>query len=85
MDSTDLTEDIRKDLVYEINEEPLDRSGLEFLYGKVWDTKELSESFEVLGFLAPFVEVREKSSGLRGSLEFQHNPRFYFNFIVDKR
>jgi hypothetical protein len=24
-----------------------------------------------------------KSSGKKGSLEFQHDPRFYFNFIED--
>jgi hypothetical protein len=29
--------------------------------------------------------VRRKSDGVKGSLEFQHNPRFYFNFKSDQR
>ena len=42
--------------------------------------KELTKEFEVLGFLAPFVMVRERSTGRKGSLLFQHWPRFYFDF-----
>jgi hypothetical protein len=34
----------------------------------------------VIGFLAPFVVVRRKIDGVKGSLEFQHHPRFYFGF-----
>jgi hypothetical protein len=33
--------------------------------------------------MAPFVIVTRKSDGAKGSLEFTHNPRFYFNFAVD--
>jgi len=43
-------------------------------------TDELREEYEVIGFLAPFVIVRRKSDGVRGSMEFTHNPRMYFNF-----
>jgi hypothetical protein len=32
------------------------------------------------GFKAPLVVVRRKSDGKKGSLEFQHQPRFYFGF-----
>ena len=45
-----------------------------------WDTAELQEDFEVLGFLAPFVVVRRKSDGVRGTLEFTHAPRLYFGW-----
>jgi hypothetical protein len=48
-----------------------------------WDTDELRRDFEVLGFMAPFVVVRRKSDGAKGSLEFTHSPRFYFNFVKD--
>jgi hypothetical protein len=41
---------------------------------------ELQQDFEVLGFMAPFVVVRRKSDGVRGSLTFQHTPRLYFDF-----
>ena len=51
---------------------------------EVWDTDELREEFEVTGFLAPFVVVRRKSDGKKGSLEFQHSPRFYFGFALDR-
>ena len=46
-----------------------------------WTTDELREEFEVIGFLAPFVVVRRKSDGVKGSLMFTHSPRIYFNFV----
>jgi hypothetical protein len=48
-----------------------------------WDTAELQRDFEVEGFCAPFVVVRRKSDGVRGSLQFNHNPRVYFGFTAD--
>ena len=79
----DETEDIRRELVKETNSVPGSREILEQKHGKVWDTKELSQEFEVLGFGAPFVVVKRKSDDKMGSLMFQHNPRFYFNFTED--
>ena len=51
--------------------------------GQVWDTSQLTEDYEVIGFLAPFVVVRRKSDGVKGSLEFTHRPRFYYRFRED--
>jgi hypothetical protein len=48
-----------------------------------WTTDELREEFEVIGFMAPFCVVRRKADGKKGSMEFTHNPRFYFNFVAD--
>jgi hypothetical protein len=48
-----------------------------------WTTDELREEFEVIGFMAPFCVVRRKSDGAKGSMEFTHNPRWYFNFVAD--
>jgi hypothetical protein len=79
----DPTEMPRRQRLAEINAEPGSRQALEAQYGKVWDTNELGEAFDVLGFLAPYVVVRRKSDGVKGSLEFQHDPRLYFNFQVD--
>jgi len=45
-----------------------------------WTTEELSRDFEVLGFQAPFVVVRRRSDGKKGSLEFTHSPRVYFGW-----
>lgn len=48
-----------------------------------WTTAELAEDFTVEGFLAPFVIVVRKNDGVRGSMMFTHNPRFYFNFMPE--
>ena len=80
---SDPTEAVRRELVNRINAEPGSREALEKQYGQVWDTQQLAQDFEVLGFMAPFVVVRRKSDGVKGSLEFQHSPRFYFNFVKD--
>lgn len=77
---SDPTEAIRRERVAEINAVPGSRAALEAQYGQVWDTDELSEEFEATGFMAPLIVVRRRSDGIKGSLEFQHSPRFYFNF-----
>src|SRR5438270_13646891 len=77
---SDPTEMNRRQRLVEINAEPGSREALEAQYGKVWTTDELAEDFEVIGFMAPLVVVRRKAGGLKGSLEFQHQPRIYFNF-----
>jgi hypothetical protein len=78
---SDPTEEIRRDLLVEINADPGSRAALEARYGQVWDTNQLAQDFEVEGFLAPIVVVRRRSDGQRGSLSFQHQPRFYFEFV----
>lgn len=45
-----------------------------------YNTQELQEHFEVIGFLAPFVSVRRKSDGVEGTMMFDHSPRVYFDF-----
>jgi len=49
-------------------------------YGRVWDTQQLQEEFEVESFLAPTVTVRRKSDNVRGTMLFTHKPRFYYAF-----
>ncbi len=77
---SDPTEDIRKQMLAEINAAPGSREYLEHKHGQVWTTSELSQEFDVLGFMAPVVVVCRKSDGVKGSLMFQANPRFYFGF-----
>ena len=62
----------------------MERKELEKRYGQVWDTKELQNDFKVLGFGAPYVAVIRKSDQVKGSLEFQHMPKFYFDFKKDE-
>jgi hypothetical protein len=76
----DPTEAIRRELVAAINAEPGSREALEAEYGQVWDTDQVRAEFEVTGFAAPFVVVTRKSDNAKGSLCFQHSPRFYFSF-----
>lgn len=76
----DPTETIRRERLAEINAEPGSRAALEAQYGKVWTTDELSEEFQIVGFMAPLCVVKRRADGMKGSVEFQHNPRFFFNF-----
>ena len=77
---SDPTEAIRREMVKDINAEPGSREALEAEHGQVWDTQEMQEDFQALGFGAPMIVVKRKSDGVKGSLMFQHNPRFYFDF-----
>lgn len=81
--TVDVTEQIRRERVVEINSNAAPRADLEARYGKVWNLEELSAEYVISGFMAPFVVVRRKSDGVVGSMEFQHSPRFYFNFSED--
>lgn len=76
------TEELRRERVAEINAEPGSREALEAQYGKVWSTDQLREEFEIIGFMAPYAVVKRIADGQKGSLEFQHMPRFYFNFTA---
>ena len=74
----DPTESFRREML-ETNQPHVDLAHAE----KRWDTAALSAEFEVIGFMAPFVAVRRKADGAKGSMEFTHSPRFYFNFVAD--
>ena len=68
------SEELRRDLQNMVN------SGEIPPEGQTWTTEQLREEFEVQGFMAPFVVVRRKSDGGRGTLTFRHAPRVYFDF-----
>jgi hypothetical protein len=82
---SDPTEMERRRRQAELNDRAAARSELEKRYTKVWDTDEMQRDYAVVGFMAPFIVVRRKSDDQLGSLEFQHSPRFYFNFMADKK
>jgi hypothetical protein len=77
---SDQTETVRRAMTAAINCSPGSREDLESRYGDVWDTSQLQEQFTVLGFCAPFCVVARKSDGVKGSVLFQHSPRFYHSF-----
>lgn len=80
----DPTEAFRRRRLIELNTKPMDRVELERRHGRVWSLRELASSFIIIGFMAPFVVVRRKADGVVGSLEFQHDPRLYFNWKEDR-
>lgn len=81
----DETEQARRDRIAELAAEPGTREALEQQYGPVWDTQQLTNDFDVLGFMSPYVVVVRKSDGQKGSLEFRSRPeRLYFNFEPHK-
>ena len=77
---SDPTEGIRRQMTAQINAVEGSRKYLEHKHGQVWSTSDLQEDFTVLGFGAPLVVVARKSDGVRGSLYFQNDPRYYFGF-----
>ena len=89
MSNIDPTEEIRRAGVESIGRAvaaaPDPRKLMEDLHGKdgVWDGDQLSEQFEVLGFLAPLVIVKRKSDGVKGTMYFSHQPRLYFGFMPE--
>lgn len=44
-------------------------------------TDEMLAEYEVLGFALGFCIVQRKSDGVKGTLDFDHMPRRYFNFV----
>lgn len=81
----DETEQARRARQAEIELEAASIEELSQRYGTIWNTEAMRQEFEVLGFMAPFVVVKNRLTGKKGSLEFQHRPRFYFNFQEDRQ
>ena len=80
---SDPTESLRRERIQELNSGDTTRAELEERYGDVWSTEEMTKDFDALGFMAPYIIVCRKADGVRGSLEFRHSPRFYFNFQAE--
>lgn len=64
------------------------REEIEQKLGKTWNTAELQQVFEVLGFSMGCCVVRWKETGVRGSLDFDRfevdgvgDTRLYHSFI----
>jgi len=47
---------------------------------QTWTTEELQRDFNVTGFSAPYVTAVRRSDGVKGTLEFAHSPRIYFDW-----
>ena len=51
--------------------------------GEILNTTELQEKYKVKSFLAPLVFLTDKETGKNVVAQFQHMPRYYFNFTED--
>lgn len=80
VETKDAAEQIRRVMAHEFNSNPRTREELEKTGVKVWDTEELTRDFEVQGFYAPLVVVKDRRTGKVGTVFFQHQPRLYFDF-----
>lgn len=56
------------------------RAVLEQEHGCVWDSFTLARDFEVEAFSPPLVVAVRRSDGVKGTLVYQHEPRFYWGF-----
>lgn len=45
-------------------------------------TEDALAIYDITGFRAPYVTAIRKADNVKGTLEFSHNPRFYFNFVA---
>jgi hypothetical protein len=63
-----------------IEVEPKTRKELERLYGRVWSQQEIAAEFIVTSIVGLTVIVRRKADDVVGSLDYQNEPRLYFNF-----
>jgi hypothetical protein len=63
----------------------MEKEELANIHDEVLSTSEAVQKYEFIAFCAPFVEVRRRTDGQIGTLEFQHSPRFYFKFVEDTR
>ena len=81
----DETESYRRERQAELNQ-GLSREEIQIVFPgtQVYSTDELRAEFEVVGFFAPLVVVKSKADGSLGSFEFQHSPRFFFNYKKDE-
>jgi hypothetical protein len=62
------------------NQAGQDRQTLEAAHGKVWDEEELAQEFKVTAIIGNTVVVVRKSDSQVGSMNYQNDPRFYFDF-----
>ena len=79
----DPTVELRRHRSKEINFQPRNRLELRRDFGEVWSHHEMAREFDVLLWVCPLVIVIRKRDGAKGSLLYQHRPRFYFRFFQD--
>ena len=81
----DSTEESRRERLEQINANRVHDQHWKRCMGRFGIRASCSGTFMVVGFLAPFVHVRRRDNGEEGSMEFQHQPRFYFNYRSNER
>jgi hypothetical protein len=75
---TDETEDLRRHML-ETGQPQLDLQQAT----ERWDHTTVGEHFQITSFMAPFCVAIRRTTGRKGTLEFTHHPRWYFNWQED--
>jgi hypothetical protein len=70
----------RRNELIRVNDRDLAKEALAKDYGEVLTTAETQEKYQILQFMAPYVLVTRLGDGKKGTLQFSHLPRYYFNF-----
>lgn len=68
----------------QINGAPKNRAELEETEERVWDSDEVRDDFDIVGFKAPFAMAIHIDTNTSGTLLFQDNPRYYFGWNPDR-
>lgn len=52
--------------------------------GQEWTVEQQRADFETIAFMAPFVEVKHRATGISGSLMFERRgeSRIYYGFVA---
>lgn len=59
---------------------PQNREALEAHHGRVFDQNEFDAEFVVTAYVSTTVVARRKADNQVGLLDYQNEPRFYFNW-----
>jgi hypothetical protein len=62
------------------NEKQESRPALEAKYGQVWDAEEFARDFVATAIIGLTVVARRKTDNTVGTLEYQNDPRFYYQW-----
>lgn len=50
------------------------------MHTETMTTAEMQDKYKVLGFALGLCIVEDKQTGVKGTLDFDHAPRVYYNF-----
>lgn len=77
---TEETAEERAKLEAEVNATPCTLEELQRKYGQVWTVEQVEAQFEIEAFCPPLACATRRADGVRGTLVYQHCPRYYWSW-----